>query len=93
MSEEDLGEYPNAIPEHVKPFNDMVDRLLRNAETDFGGAMVVVPPVGKPIVFTLLDPGRDLEHFLSSAKTKIEIALAEYQQTQMAMNGLRGGRF
>lgn len=62
------------------PFREMAERIERNPEAEFAGAIVVVPPEGDPITIMLNDPKPDLEAFWGVAAGKIQVATQEFQQ-------------
>lgn len=56
---------------------EMADRIDRQQDTDFSGAMIVVAPDGKKIEMVMVDPSADLAAFWAISKSKIEIAATE----------------
>ncbi len=81
-----MSEAPKVESLHSVPFSDMAARIERNADIEFGGAMVLVPPEGDPIELFIIDPKKDLGHFLSAAMTKLEIALNAFKESQHNSN-------
>lgn len=65
---------------HSAPFREMAERIDRNAEPEFAGAILLVPPNGDPIAVLLTDPKPDTEAFWSLAKGKVDLATQELLQ-------------
>jgi hypothetical protein len=69
-------------------FRRMAARIDHNSDTtgisdQFGGAFVIVPPGGDPIMESLvLDPKQDVAHFFMLLQTKISQALEEIKQRE-----------
>lgn len=59
-------------------FREMAERIERNTEADFAGAMLIVPPQGDPIAVMLADPTQDKEAFLALCAGKLQVATQEY---------------
>lgn len=69
------------------PFSEMANRLGLVPDTEFGGAVVIVPPgEGPAIEFLLTDPAPDIVMFWASVKSRVEIAYA------MAVNAADKGQ-
>ena len=82
MNGEPLIEKPDA--KVSDRFRAMADRIERNP-SEFGGAVVIVPPGGgDPIEFLLVDPKSDLGQFFGTLKAKIELQLSELQDRARA---------
>ena len=65
------------VKELAKELREMADRMEKNADADFGGAFVVIPPAGGEIIKTLiLDNKQDPAQYWAMLKTKCEMALA-----------------
>lgn len=64
------------------PFVEMAERIRRNDEAEFAGAILIVPPSGDPIAVMIADPTKDAESFWAVAAAKIEIATREYQMNK-----------
>lgn len=67
-------------------FREMAERIEKNDPAEFAGAILLVPPDGKPIEILLVDKSRDEAFFWATASSRIEIATAEFGQRQ------RGGQ-
>lgn len=69
----------------------MADRLDHNADAQFGGSCVIIPPPGggEPIEFILLDLKSDPAQFWSTVQTKITMALAELGAKQQQPFGMQ----
>ena len=72
--------------------SQMIRRVQATADQDFGGIVMVIPPQGdahdqdQPIQILLVDPQRDIANFWSTAKAKIDVAVAEFQMQQQRPN-------
>ena len=75
---------PNSVHVLLKHFNDMAERLSLNGDRSFGGAFVVVPPIGggDPLETLILDSKQDPAQFWNLLMTKCQIMLAELDQKQ-----------
>jgi hypothetical protein len=63
-------------------FRAMADRIERNP-SEFGGAVVIVPPGGgEPIEFLLIDAKGDAGQFYGAVTTKIQVVLEELKAHQ-----------
>ena len=63
-------------------FRVMADRIERNP-SEFGGAVVIVPPGGgEPIEFLLIDAKGDAGQFYGAVTTKIQVVLEELKAHQ-----------
>lgn len=69
------------------PFLDMAARIDRMGDVEFAGAVVVMPPDGKPITFLLTDPEPSVAQFWSSVISRVEIAAAEAKDAQTHVGG------
>lgn len=58
------------------------DKIERNAEEDFAGAFVILPPTGDAIASLFIDPERDLSTFFTLIKTRIDTAVDELNDKQ-----------
>lgn len=56
---------------------DMADRIDRQQDTDFSGALLVIGPDQRKIEMVMVDPSLDKAAFWAIAKSKIEIAASE----------------
>jgi len=73
-----------------QPFRDMAARIDKNANAEFGGAALIVPPGGgEPIAILLIDPKRDVASFWGAVQAKVAIAVAEMQEAQNSPFGRR----
>lgn len=77
--------------DHAAPFQVMAQKIRHNADSKFGGAMVVVPPDGTAgnIELLMLDAYASPAQFWSTAKTRIEMILAELEEQQRNLQGFR----
>ena len=66
----------------AQAFRNMADLIDRNLESDFAGAMLVVPPEGDHIAVMMADPSKDMESFLSMCVAKVQIRTAEYSSAK-----------
>lgn len=72
-----------AKPDHAAPFAAMVERIRKNADEQFGGAFVIVPPdgAGEPmqlLALSVTDPAA----FWIMLQNQIKTALEELQAKQ-----------
>ena len=70
-----------------EPFTKMAARLLHNADATFGGAVVIVPPVGDPIELLMLDAQGDAGQFWGTIKTRIQLAVDKLDEQQRVAQG------
>lgn len=77
----------DAANKFAAPFEDMSQRIRRNLEAEFAGAILIVAPDGEKIEVLLTDPSKDAEAFWAVANSKIQIATAKYQQDQQRLGG------
>lgn len=92
MTDQPLVEHPEQVlAEH---FRRMAARIEHNAQETFGGAVVIVPPVGggDAIEFLVLGSKPDLAQFYSTVQTKITLALSEIQEKQQNLASAFGRR-
>lgn len=66
-------------------FRQMADRIERADEAEFGGAILIVPPLdqsGQPqaIEILLIDPKKDMANFWAMAQGKVQIAGAAFEE-------------
>ena len=77
----------------AKCFSAMADRITKNADQPFGGAVVIVPPTpGQSIEILMLDPNSDMALFWGTIRTKIDIALANAEAEKRRQAGFGQGR-
>lgn len=74
-----LSDVPDA---RSATFRDMADRLDRNADQDFGGAFVVIPPEGEAQTMLLIDSAKNPAIFWAALQTRVQIALQEIEEAQ-----------
>lgn len=67
-------------------FREMADRIDRNLESDFAGAILIVPPEGEPMAMMLADPANDLAAFWAVAVSKVQLGQAEFDATARGGN-------
>lgn len=65
-------------------FRGMAERIERNDDAEFGGAILVVPPTRngvalEPVAVMIVDPSQDPATLFAIAKAKIDIAAAQYE--------------
>lgn len=70
-------------------FREMADRIERNEDAEFAGAILVVPPrrngVELPSISVMIvDPSQDPATLFAIAKGKIDIASAQYDEAVQA---------
>lgn len=67
-------------PDHAAPFAAMVERIRKNADEQFGGAFVIVPPegAGEPMQLLALTT-TDASDFWLMLNAQIKKALEELQ--------------
>ena len=65
-------------------FSAMAQRIIHNAESVFGGAVVIVPPAngGEPIEMLVLDQAGDAAQFWGTINTRIAIVLDKLKDEQ-----------
>lgn len=85
---------PNNVHELLKRFNNMADRMSLNGNDSFGGAFVIIPPIGggEPIETLILDSKQDLAQFWNAVITKCQIMLAKVEQDQRQQGTFGRGR-
>jgi hypothetical protein len=78
----------------AQPFLDMAARIQRNADSDFAGAAVIVPPEGDPIVVMTMDPKKDGLSFWGTLKARVEMEGQEFldRATRKEQENRRFGR-
>lgn len=57
-------------------FRAMADQIDRNEQSQFGGACVIVPPVGDPVQVLILNSQRDAAQFWGMLDATVKLALA-----------------
>lgn len=74
-------------------FRKMADDIMHNADNGFGGAFVIIPPVGggNPISVLLLDSANDAAMFWGLIGPKAQMALQELMDK--TRNGSAGQAF
>lgn len=79
-----------------EPFTEMADRIKLNANQEYGGAFVIVPPGDDvaPSVMLILDNSGDPAVFWGSVMTRCQIALQKLQDEEPkgGMMGMGGRR-
>lgn len=80
---------PNNVHDLAKRFTTMAERMSLNGHDSFGGAFVIIPPIGggEPIETMILDSKQDLAQFWNAVITKCQIMLADVEQKQRAGQG------
>ena len=68
-------------------FRQMAERIERNAEAEFGGAVVIVPLVGEPVSMVLFGPKGDTTAFWALIRSKVEIATNEHLENEQKKPG------
>jgi len=76
-----------------EPFTEMAAKIELNGEGSFGGAVVIVPPDGDPIISELsVNPSADVLRFWAKLKTEVDglcQQLDERARNQQAFRGMR----
>lgn len=57
-------------------FRNLADKIERNDEKDFGGAFLILPPVGNEISGVIIGQS-DIASFFGMVKTKLDVAVSE----------------
>lgn len=83
------GEVLTEIQACAKAFARMAERVLHNADSTFGGAVVIIPPknAGEQIELLMLDSSGDPAQFWSTIQTRIALVmdkLKEQERTAVA---------
>lgn len=73
-------------------FRDMASKIELNSGSDFGGAVVIVPPDGLPIEILMLDSRKDAMHFWTQIKTVVDVATNQHL-VDLKQKQTFGGRF
>lgn len=66
----------------------MADRIDRNAEDEFAGCIVVIPPPtpdgrsGETLEIVMIDPQRDPANFWTMAAWKLDVAVSNFKGIQ-----------
>lgn len=55
----------------------MAERIDRQEDADFSGALLVISPDGSKVEMVMVDPSLDVAAFWGIAKTKVDIAAGE----------------
>lgn len=66
-----------------QPFLDMAARISRNPSSEFGGAMIVVPPGNGPVLdflFITIDPTDEEAFFWAQCESKLKVKAMERMQ-------------
>lgn len=79
------------IPKLSEPFTKMAERIDKNEGESFGGAFVIVPPVGAgdPMQSLMFNTGTDNAQFWLMLQGMINTALANIQANQANPYGRR----
>lgn len=79
-------------------FREMATRIERNPENEFGGAILIVPPIEPgsgskidPIAHLMIAPKPDVAAFWGTAMGKVEVAKAVFDQQQLDRSRGFGG--
>lgn len=72
---------------NAEPFTKMAQRIEHNSDAKFGGAVVIVPPVGEQIELLMLDEAADAAQFWGTLKTRIQFALDKLEEQQRTAQG------
>ena len=77
-------------PSNADRLRRMADRIDHNADSPFGGACVIIPPVGggNPIEIMLFDNNADPAHFWSTVTLKAKHAMEEADAERRRTMGL-----
>ena len=78
-------------------FRAMAERVERNPDEEFGGALLIVPPIEPgsgtklaPITHLSIGPVADVAAFWGVAAAKVEVAKAIFDQEQLARSSGSG---
>lgn len=77
---------------HSIPFNNMADRIERNADAGFGGAYVIIPPGDSaPMAVLLLNEQQSEAMFLNVLQWQIKNRLDELEiaERRQQLTGMR----
>lgn len=75
------------------PFETMARKVAENIGNGFGGAFVIVPPLGgEPVDMLLIKDGSDPAVFWSLVKTHAEMAIAQVDEERQRGAGGWSGR-
>lgn len=89
MSEPLIAGKDNSVETLAKRFDVMADRMRLNKDNSFGGAFVIIPPVGEgsePIDTLILDSKQDLSQFWMLLKQKAENEIMQLTMAQRNQN-------
>jgi len=80
--------------EAAERFTAMAASIEHNPIATFGGAVVIMPPLngGEPIELLILDLKADPAQFWSTIRTRIDIKLAELDETRRNTTAFGGRR-
>jgi len=69
----------STVTDHAQPFREMVARIERALDdpSEFGGAIVIMPPQGDPLAWNTNGPKPDLLQFWNAVKVAIEQRVTE----------------
>ena len=69
------------MAEPAEHFDNMAERIRKNAGDEFSGALLVVPPGdAATIEILLIDPRQDIAHFWAMVAAKVQVAAAEFAE-------------
>lgn len=69
-------------PDMAEPFSRMAAKIRHNAEDQFAGAFVIMPPSGEPIEVLILEPNTNEAVIWGQIKARIEMKLADLDDLQ-----------
>lgn len=73
-------------PDFASPFEEMAERIRKNAAAEFGGALLIVPPSGDPIAILSVTPNGKTEEPYFWGQCKTMIAVKAEERTQALQN-------
>ena len=73
-----------------EPFTQMAEKIERNGDADFGGAFVIYPPGGDPVVQDLsVNPTADQIRFWLKLKTEIDAVIQRLDEVARNQQAFR----
>lgn len=77
------------MADNSEPFFRMCERVKHNADSKFGGAVVIVPPTGAAdaIELLMLDAQGDQAQFWSTIMSRIQVVIQNLQEKERVAAG------
>ena len=73
-----------------EPFTKMAERIKHNADTKFGGAVCIIPPLGgEHISYVIIDESEDQAAFWSSIMGKIQRVINKLDEKERVNQAFR----